>query len=85
MIRNDNFIIAATGSNIDDELAVLEYLNIGVKVIEAACDGKLSAISNTAFYGKAVICLHEAFIQGHIITTNEHNILRNAKLKSPDV
>ena len=65
--------------------AVIELLDSVYRVVSAACEKEPpTAARLTSFYGKVVVCLHEAFSgQGFQLQRNVESILRNAKLKAP--
>lgn len=65
--------------------AAVELLSSAYRVITAACEKEPpTAARLTAFYGKVVVCLHEAFGgQGFQLQRSVESILRNAKLKGP--
>ena len=55
------------------------------RVVTAACEKEPPTSARlTSFYGKVVVCLHEAFGgQGYQLQRSLESILRNAKLKGP--
>lgn len=65
--------------------AAVELLSSAYRVITAACEKEPpTAARLTTFYGKVVVCLHEAFGgQGFQLQRSVESILRNAKLKGP--
>ncbi len=65
--------------------SAVQLLSSVYKVIAAACEKEPPTTARlTSFYGKVVVCLHEAFSgQGYQLQRNLETILRNAKLKAP--
>lgn len=82
--KGDLLYIVACGLD-DDELAVSSLLTNVYRVITAACEEEPpTAPRILAYYGKLVVCLHEAFSgQGIQLQRSIEDILRNAKLKAP--
>ena len=58
-----------------------ETLDHVVAIVEATCDGRMSAAKVVDFHGKIVVCLDEMFYGGTLSTTDVETVLRNAKLK----
>ena len=83
--RVGDLIYAAFAGPTDDELAAIELLATAFNVFSATCEEDCpTAARVSAFYGKVVVCLHEAFSgQGFALHTDVDSILRNSKLKSP--
>lgn len=69
----------------DDELAAADLLGSTYRIVTAVCEEEPPSASRLAeFYGKVVVCLHEAFSgQGFQLQRSVDAILRNAKLKAP--
>jgi len=82
--KGDLLYIVACGVN-DDELAASSLISNVYRVITAACEEEPPTAPRLAsYYGKVVVCLHEAFGgQGFQLQRSIENILRNAKLKAP--
>ena len=82
--KGDLLYVVVTGVN-EDELVLVSLLSNVYRVITAACEEEPpTAPRLTAYYGKVVVCLHEAFGgQGFQLQRSIENILRNSKLKAP--
>jgi hypothetical protein len=66
-------------------LAVAEALDVIVVLITAVCEDRLTAKQLVDFHGKVSVCLHEMFVQGVQIYSDIGTVLRNSKLKAPNV
>ncbi len=83
--RIGDLIYAAFGSPTDDELCAIDLLASAFSVLSATCEEECpTAPRISAFFGKIVVCLHEAFSgQGFALHSDVESILRNSKLKAP--
>ena len=83
--RYGDLLYALVGHPNDDELATAELLHGTFRIVTQVCAEEPPTASRLAeFYGKVVVCLHEAFSgQGFQLQRNVEAILRNAKLKAP--
>jgi hypothetical protein len=83
--RIGDLIYASFAGTTDDELTAVAFLSTAVAVLSATCEEELPTASRIAsFYGKIVVCLHEAFGgQGFVLHSDVDSILRNSKLKAP--
>jgi hypothetical protein len=64
---------------------VLDLVNFAADVVHAAAEGSLAASRVAAASGKAATALAEAFSGGHIAISDLEAVLRNAKLKAPQI
>jgi hypothetical protein len=83
--RIGDLIYASFAGTTDDELTAVAFLSSAVAVLSATCEEELPTAPRIAsFYGKIVVCLHEAFGgQGFLLHSDVDSILRNSKLKAP--
>ncbi len=83
LARAGDVLLAALGAPTDDELAAVDLLAAAAAVLAATCEEDPPTPARVAaFYGKIVVCLHEAFGgQGHVFQRDTESVLRNAKLK----
>lgn len=83
--RFGDLLYAAVAHPNDDELAAADLLGAAYRIVTAVCDEEPPSAARLAeFYGKVVVCLHEAFSgQGFQLQRSVDAILRNAKLKAP--
>ena len=65
--------------------AAADLLGSAYRIVTAVCEEEPPTAARLAeFYGKVVVCLHEAFSgQGFQLQRSLDAILRNAKLKAP--
>lgn len=83
--RFGDLLYAAVAHSNDDELCAADLLGSAYRIVTAVCEEEPPTASRLAeFYGKVVVCLHEAFSgQGFQLQRSVDAILRNAKLKAP--
>jgi predicted short-subunit dehydrogenase-like oxidoreductase (DUF2520 family) len=78
-------VFALSGAPSADELALADALDFLVRLVDGACDGALSPPQVVAFHGKLAVCLSEASFAGQLLHSDVEMVLRNAKLKAPNV
>jgi hypothetical protein len=84
LAHTGDLVYAAFANAGDDELAAVELLTGAFAVLAATCEEAVPSAPRVAdFYGKIIVCLHEAFGgQGFQFQRDTDVILKNAKLKA---
>lgn len=85
LVGMGELVYAAFASAGDDELAAVEMLDGALRVLAATCEESPPTPARVvSFFGKIVVCLHEAFGgHGYMFQNDVDVILRNSKLKAP--